>query len=54
MPKFKLYLQCKPEQVQAVQEAGTGEERLKRDQLIYRVGDIITVLDKRLVSLLVD
>lgn len=53
-PRFSdlmsLLPECKPEQVQAVQEAGTGEERLKRDQLVYRVGDIITVLDKSPVT----
>ncbi|KAL1116480.1 hypothetical protein AAG570_004952 [Ranatra chinensis] len=35
---------CKPEQVQAIQDS--GEERLKRDQLVFRTGEIITVLDK--------
>lgn len=38
-------LQCKPEQVQAIQDS--GDERLKREHLVFRVGDIITVLDKR-------
>ncbi|KAJ1528736.1 hypothetical protein ONE63_007126 [Megalurothrips usitatus] len=36
---------CKPEQVQAHQNA-LGEGQLRREQLLYRVGDIITVLDK--------
>ncbi|XP_039279490.1 activated Cdc42 kinase-like isoform X2 [Nilaparvata lugens] len=50
-PRFadliSLLPECKPEQVQAVQEGGgMGEERLKRDQLVYRASDIITVLDK--------
>ncbi|RZF32206.1 hypothetical protein LSTR_LSTR004069 [Laodelphax striatellus] len=50
-PRFadlmSLLPECKPEQVQAVQEGGgMGEERLKRDLLVYRASDIITVLDK--------
>lgn len=54
-PKFFEILQvlpeCKPEQVQAatdclVASAG-GSLKLKKDALIYRTGDIITVLDKR-------
>ncbi|XP_075211911.1 activated Cdc42 kinase-like [Lycorma delicatula] len=53
-PRFSdlmsLLPDCKPEQVQAVQEAGAGEERIKRDQLVYRIGDIITVLDKSPVT----
>lgn len=36
--------QCKPEQVQAVEDS--IDERLKRDQLPFRVGDVITVLNK--------
>ncbi|XP_073974675.1 activated Cdc42 kinase-like isoform X4 [Rhodnius prolixus] len=47
-PKFNDLMRqlpdCKPEQVQAIQDS--GDERMKRDQLIFRVGDIITVLDK--------
>ncbi|XP_046669114.1 ack-related non-receptor tyrosine kinase-like isoform X2 [Homalodisca vitripennis] len=38
----------KPEQVQAVQEL--GDERVKREQLVYRVGEVITVLDKTPVA----
>ncbi|XP_068084368.1 activated Cdc42 kinase-like [Anabrus simplex] len=38
--------ECKPEQVQAVQDYGEDGIKPKRDQLLYRVGDIITVLDK--------
>lgn len=40
----RCLLQYKPEQVQAVQEL--GDERVKREQLVYRVGEVITVLDK--------
>ncbi|XP_014250806.1 tyrosine-protein kinase PR2 isoform X2 [Cimex lectularius] len=47
-PKFSDLIRqlsdCKPEQVQAIQDS--GEEKMKRDQLIFRVGDVITVLDK--------
>ncbi|XP_054273539.1 activated Cdc42 kinase-like isoform X2 [Macrosteles quadrilineatus] len=39
----------KPEQVQAVQELGP-DERVKREQLVYRVGEVITVLDKQPVA----
>ncbi|KAJ4433872.1 hypothetical protein ANN_16185 [Periplaneta americana] len=38
--------QCKPEQVQAVQEYGDDPKVKQREQLMYRVGDVITVLDK--------
>jgi hypothetical protein len=42
-----FFLQCKPEQVQAVQEYGDDPLKVKqREQLIYRLGDVITVLDK--------
>lgn len=37
--------QCKPEQVQAVHDA-LGEGQFRREQLLYRVGDVITVIDK--------
>ncbi|XP_014281274.1 activated Cdc42 kinase-like isoform X2 [Halyomorpha halys] len=47
-PKFceimKQLPDCKPEQVQSIQDS--GDDRLKRDHLVFRVGDIITVLDK--------
>lgn len=43
-----LLPECKPEQVQAVQEL--SEERVKREQLLYRVGEVITVLDKSPVT----
>lgn len=43
---YKLFtFQCKPEQVQAVQDA-VGEGQMRREQLLYRVEDVITVLDK--------
>ncbi|KAJ9589855.1 hypothetical protein L9F63_017010 [Diploptera punctata] len=39
--------ECKPEQVQAVQDLAEDPHKLKpREQLVYRVGDVITVLDK--------
>ncbi|XP_069700490.1 activated Cdc42 kinase-like isoform X2 [Periplaneta americana] len=38
--------ECKPEQVQAVQEYGDDPKVKQREQLMYRVGDVITVLDK--------
>uniref|UniRef100_A0A1B6DJ21 non-specific protein-tyrosine kinase n=1 Tax=Clastoptera arizonana TaxID=38151 RepID=A0A1B6DJ21_9HEMI len=51
-PKFadliSMLPDCKPEQVQAVQEL--ADERVKREQLMYRVGEVITVLDKSPVS----
>ncbi|XP_034238615.1 activated Cdc42 kinase-like isoform X4 [Thrips palmi] len=37
--------ECKPEQVQAVHDA-LGEGQFRREQLLYRVGDVITVIDK--------
>ena len=41
-------LQCKPEQVQAVQSASSEPTSpTKRDRLQYEVGDVVTVLDKR-------
>ena len=42
-------LQCKPEQVQVVRENDDPPSTPggKRDRLQYRVGDVITVLDKR-------
>ncbi|CAH0753254.1 unnamed protein product [Bemisia tabaci] len=39
---------CKPEQVQAVQDS--IDDKMKRDQLSYRQGDVITVLDKGLTG----
>nr|CAD7397422.1 unnamed protein product [Timema cristinae] len=49
-PKFANLItmlpECKPEQVQAVQEYLEDPVKVKREQLCYRVGDIITVLDK--------
>uniref|UniRef100_A0A0K8S5G3 non-specific protein-tyrosine kinase n=2 Tax=Lygus hesperus TaxID=30085 RepID=A0A0K8S5G3_LYGHE len=51
-PKFSDLMRqlpdCKPEQVQAIQDS--GDERMKRDFLTFRVGDIITVLDKSAVQ----
>lgn len=54
-PKFAEILQilpeCKPEQVQAIADCPDtstgGPVKLKKDSLIYRTGDVITVLDKR-------
>ncbi|XP_064459507.1 activated Cdc42 kinase-like [Ornithodoros turicata] len=54
-PKFSEILQvlpeCKPEQVQAatdcLDESSGGSLKLKKDALIYRTGDVITVLHKR-------
>lgn len=37
--------ECKPEQVQAVHDA-LGDGQFRREQLLYRVGDVITVIDK--------
>ncbi|PSN56233.1 Tyrosine-protein kinase PR2 [Blattella germanica] len=50
-PKFADLIntlpECKPEQVQAVQDFGEDAMKVKiREQLIYKVGDVITVLDK--------
>ncbi|XP_063223749.1 activated Cdc42 kinase-like isoform X2 [Bacillus rossius redtenbacheri] len=49
-PKFSNLItmlpECKPEQVQAVQDYIEDPVKVKREQLCYRVGDIITVLDK--------
>jgi len=50
-PKFaeliNILPECKPEQVQAVQEYGDDPLKVKQhEHLIYRVGDVITVLDK--------
>ncbi|XP_065218469.1 activated Cdc42 kinase-like isoform X1 [Planococcus citri] len=51
-PRFSdlmtLLPECKPEQVQAIQDS--VDERMKRDQLPYRVGDVITVLNKSPVA----
>ncbi|BET00032.1 Tyrosine-protein kinase PR2 [Nesidiocoris tenuis] len=51
-PKFSDLMRqlpdCKPEQVQAIQDS--GDERMKRDFLTFRVGDIITVLEKSAVQ----
>ncbi|KAK2705842.1 hypothetical protein QYM36_016000 [Artemia franciscana] len=50
-PKFSDLLsilpECKPEQVQAVGDFQEEPGRTRRDQLIYKTGDVITVLDKR-------
>lgn len=54
-PKFSEILQmlpdCKPEQVQAITDCPDtsmgGSVKLKKDSLLYRTGDVITVLDKR-------
>ncbi|CAN7986964.1 unnamed protein product [Ixodes hexagonus] len=54
-PKFAEILQilpeCKPEQVQAITDcpdtSAGSSVKLKKDSLIYRTGDVITVLDKR-------
>lgn len=54
-PKFSEILQmlpdCKPEQVQAIADCPDtsmgGSVKLKKDALLYRTGDVITVLDKR-------
>ncbi|XP_049796117.1 uncharacterized protein LOC126212752 [Schistocerca nitens] len=49
-PRFadlmELLPECKPEQVQAVQDCCEEPAKAKREQLLYRVGDVITVLDK--------
>ncbi|KAF4528295.1 hypothetical protein B566_EDAN014970 [Ephemera danica] len=49
-PKFSdliaLLPECKPEQVQAAQECSEEMGKAKRDQLQFRIGDVITVLDK--------
>ncbi|XP_046397309.1 activated Cdc42 kinase-like isoform X2 [Ischnura elegans] len=49
-PKFSelmnLLPECKPEQVQAVQEFHEDPVKVKREQLQYKVQDVITVLDK--------
>lgn len=37
--------QCKPEQVQAIRNSADDRAK-KRDQLTFRVGDVITVIDK--------
>lgn len=42
-----FFFQCKPEQVQAVQDFVEDPTKSKREQLVYRKGDIITVLDKQ-------
>lgn len=41
-------LQCKPEQVQAIRES---ERRGRREYLEYDAGDIISVLEKKYVTL---
>ncbi|XP_043213446.1 activated Cdc42 kinase-like isoform X2 [Amphibalanus amphitrite] len=47
----QLLPECKPEQVQAVQSAGSEPTSpTKRDRLQYEVGDVVTVLDKRPVA----
>lgn len=40
-------MQCKPEQVQAVQDFIDDPMKPRRDQLLFRIGDVITVLDKK-------
>ncbi|KAG8229034.1 hypothetical protein J437_LFUL007589 [Ladona fulva] len=49
-PKFSelmtLLPECKPEQVLAVQEYHEDPVKVKREQLQYKVQDVITVLDK--------
>lgn len=47
---FMCYsLQCKPEQVQAIQDSQEDISKPRRDQLQFRIGDVLTVLDKKWV-----
>ncbi|XP_046652229.1 activated Cdc42 kinase-like isoform X3 [Daphnia pulicaria] len=50
-PRFidlmSLLPDCKPEQVQAIQDSLEDVSKPRRDQLQFRIGDVLTVLDKK-------